>query len=82
MTLTPRRHDALIALAGLLGGLVLIAFGAYDRTDSVPRWAAALPLFAMAGLELFRRTRPVWTATLGGLVLAAGLVAARCWRRW
>ncbi len=73
VTLSPRRHDALIALAGLLGGLVLIAFGAYDHSATVPRWAAALPLLAMAVLELFRRTRPIWTASLGGLVLAAGL---------
>nr|WP_257019049.1 histidine kinase [Streptomyces sp. TLI_235] len=75
MTLTPRRQDAAIALAGLLGGLVLIAFGAYDNSDSVPRWLAALPLLAMAALELLRRTRTIWTASLGGLVFAGGIFA-------
>ncbi|MEV6210645.1 histidine kinase [Kitasatospora sp. NPDC051914] len=74
MTLTPRRQDAVIALAGLLGGLLLIAYGAYD-SSSIPRWVAALPLLAMAVLELFRRTRTIWTASLGGLVFAACIFA-------
>ncbi|WP_354642347.1 sensor histidine kinase [Kitasatospora camelliae] len=69
-TLTPRQEDRAIALFGLLGGLVLIAFRAYD-SEGVPRWAAALPLVAIAVLELFRRTRPVLTVCAGGAVFAA-----------
>ncbi|GJF32265.1 two-component sensor histidine kinase [Kitasatospora sp. NE20-6] len=71
MNLPPRRQDQAIALAGLCSGVLLIAFGAYDHHDTVPPWAALLPVLAMAALELVRRTRTVWTATLGGLALIA-----------
>lgn len=70
--LTPRQEDRAIAAAGLLGGLVLIAFKAYDRVG-VPVWLSLLPLVAMAGLELLRRTRTVWTVCLGGAVFTAGM---------
>jgi len=74
LSLTPRQEDRAIAAAGLLAGLVLIAFGAYDRT-SVPVGVTMLPLVAIAGLELVRRTRPVWTVSLGGLLFAANVFA-------
>lgn len=79
--LNPRQEDRAIAVVGLLGGLLLIAFGAYDRSDDIPGWLVALPLVAIAVLELFRRTHPVWTASLGGLafvgvVFAGSLVAS------
>ncbi|MFD5430876.1 sensor histidine kinase [Kitasatospora sp. NPDC127067] len=73
--LPPRRQDQLIALAGLLGGAVLIAFGVYDRADRVPLWAVVPPLLVMAGLELVRRTRPVLAVSLGGLAFAASVFA-------
>ncbi|MFJ6774795.1 sensor histidine kinase [Kitasatospora sp. NPDC091257] len=73
--LPPRRQDQLIALAGLLGGAVLIAFGVYDRADRVPPWVVAPPLLVMAGLELVRRTRPVLAVSLGGLAFAASVFA-------
>ncbi|GGV08564.1 two-component sensor histidine kinase [Kitasatospora herbaricolor] len=75
LSLTPRQEDRAIALAGLLGGLVLIATGAYDNAGSVSPWLAVLPLCAMAGLELLRRTHPVWTVCLGGLVFAGNIFA-------
>ncbi|WP_371479514.1 sensor histidine kinase [Kitasatospora sp. NBC_00315] len=75
LRLTPRQEDRAIALAGLLGGLVLIATGAYDNAGRVPVWVAVLPLCAMAGLELLRRTHPVWTVCLGGLVFAGNIFA-------
>ncbi|MFD0570217.1 hypothetical protein ACFQ0T_14535 [Kitasatospora gansuensis] len=75
--LSPRQEDRAIAVCGLLGGLVLIAFGAYDRSDHLPGWLVALPLLATAVLELFRRTHPVWTASLGGLVFIGTVLAAR-----
>ncbi|MEU6967831.1 histidine kinase [Kitasatospora aureofaciens] len=74
-TLPPRRLDRLIALCGLLGGAVLIAFRVYDRADRVPWWAVALPLVVTAGLELVRRTRPVLAVSLGGLAFAGSVFA-------
>ncbi|MFI9318989.1 sensor histidine kinase [Kitasatospora aureofaciens] len=73
--LPPRRLDRLIALCGLLGGAVLIAFRVYDRADRVPWWAVALPLVVTAGLELVRRTRPVLAVSLGGLAFAGSVFA-------
>ncbi|MER5864172.1 histidine kinase [Kitasatospora sp. NPDC002040] len=73
--LTPRQEDRAIALFGLLGGLLLIAFGAYDRSDDIPGWVVALPLLATAVLELFRRSHPIWTASLGGLVFIGTVFA-------
>ncbi|MGW2372440.1 MULTISPECIES: sensor histidine kinase [Kitasatospora] len=74
-SLSPRRLDRLIALCGLLGGAVLTVFRVYERADQVPRWAVALPLLVMAGLELVRRTRPVLAVSLGGLAFAGSVVA-------
>ncbi|MER6301987.1 histidine kinase [Kitasatospora sp. NPDC001539] len=71
----PRRVDRLIALAGLLGGAVLIVFKVYEGADRLPLWAVVLPLVVMAGLELVRRTRPVLTVALGGLTFAGSLCA-------
>ncbi|MFJ9518367.1 sensor histidine kinase [Kitasatospora sp. NPDC101801] len=73
--LGPRQEDRAIAALGLLGGLLLIAFGAYDRADTIPGWVVALPLLATAVLELFRRTKPVWTVSLGGLILVGTVFA-------
>ncbi|MEV8324880.1 histidine kinase [Kitasatospora sp. NPDC056731] len=66
-TLTPRQEDRGIALLGLLGGALLIALQVYDNSSRIPRWAVVPSLLVMAVLELFRRTRPVLTTTLGGL---------------
>jgi signal transduction histidine kinase len=74
-SLTPRQEDRAIALAGLLGGLILIATGAYDNSGRIPAWLAVLPLCAIAGLELLRRTHTVWTVCLGGLVFAGNIFA-------
>ncbi|WP_316526261.1 sensor histidine kinase [Kitasatospora brasiliensis] len=71
----PRRLDRLIALCGLLGGVVLIVFKVYDRADTAPLWAVLLPLVVMAALELVRRTRPVLAVTVGGLAFAGSLFA-------
>ncbi|BFV57280.1 histidine kinase [Kitasatospora sp. CMC57] len=73
--LSPRQEDRAIAVSGLLGGLLLIAFGAYERSDHIPGWLVALPLLATAVLELFRRSRPVLTASLGGLVFVGTVFA-------
>ncbi|MFI6152411.1 sensor histidine kinase [Kitasatospora sp. NPDC051170] len=72
--LPPHRLDRLIALCGLLGGGVLIAFGVYDRPEANPLWLVLLTLVVMAALELVRRTRPVLAVTVGGLAVGACLV--------
>ncbi|WP_267244500.1 sensor histidine kinase [Streptomyces sp. PR69] len=70
----PHRHDALIALTGLVGGLAFWALGLQmNPVDERPLTGAwvLLPLGVMAGAELLRRTWPQ-TALLTG---AAALVA-------
>ncbi|GAB2707007.1 sensor histidine kinase [Kitasatospora kifunensis] len=69
--LTPRQQDLAIAIAGLLGGLLLITFRGYN--GGFPRWVPLLSLVAMAVLEPFRRTRPILVVSLGGLVLTAAM---------
>ncbi|MGW1172996.1 sensor histidine kinase [Kitasatospora sp. NPDC002543] len=73
--LPPRRQDQLIALCGLFGGLVLIAFKVYDRADRVPLWAVLAPLLGMSAMELVRRTRPVLAVSVGGLAFAGSVFA-------
>ncbi|MFD3559364.1 sensor histidine kinase [Streptomyces sp. NPDC058686] len=69
----PHRDDVRIAAIGLLGGLLLWALG---LTNSQGRrvldggWLL-LPLCAMAGLELLRRTAPQTALVLGTFVLIA-----------
>ncbi|MEV0219475.1 histidine kinase [Streptomyces sp. NPDC050704] len=75
----PRPHpdDVRIALAGLLGGLLLWGIGLGTRPGDEPmvlwegRWPVLLPLFVMAGCELLRRVRP-------RTVLLVGTVALTC----
>ncbi|MFJ6137342.1 sensor histidine kinase [Kitasatospora sp. NPDC092286] len=71
--LTPQQEDRAIALLGLLGGLVLIAFRVYEEPATVPRWAVLAPLLVTAALEPFRRRRPVLTVTVGGLAFAVSV---------
>ncbi|MET8702826.1 histidine kinase [Kitasatospora sp. NPDC004723] len=72
-TPTPRQVDGALALSGLFGGLLLIAFQVYDHSSTVERWQVLPALLAMSGLELMRRTRPVLVVTLGGLVFAGSI---------
>jgi signal transduction histidine kinase len=71
----PHRDDVRIAAVGLLGGLLLWALG---LTNSQGRQVLVLgdgwllvPLCAMAGLELLRRTAPQTALVLGTLVVIA-----------
>ncbi|MFE2277445.1 sensor histidine kinase [Streptomyces sp. NPDC059454] len=67
----PRRFDVWVALAGLLGGLLLWGIGLGTRPADEPivlfdgRWPILLPLFVMACCELLRRAAPR-TAVLTG----------------
>ncbi|ELP62911.1 histidine kinase [Streptomyces turgidiscabies Car8] len=60
----PHRDDVRIALAGLLGGLLIWGVGLGTRTARDPlvlldgRWPILLPLVVTAGCELLRRSRP------------------------
>ncbi|WP_035845839.1 sensor histidine kinase [Kitasatospora azatica] len=72
--LSPRQEDLAIAAGGLIGGLLLVAFRAYDY-HGVPVWLTVLLLVAMAGLEPLRRTHPGWTVCVGGLVFTAAVFA-------
>ncbi|MGW6153734.1 sensor histidine kinase [Streptomyces sp. NPDC055144] len=69
----PHRDDVRIAAVGLLGGLLLWALGLTNSQG----WRVLgdgwllVPLCAMAGLELLRRTAPQTALVLGTLVLIA-----------
>lgn len=73
----PHRFDAWVALAGLLGGLLLCGTGLGMRPAHEPTvlfdgpWPILLPLSLMAGGELLRRAAPR-TALLIGTVALAG----------
>ncbi|WAU84835.1 histidine kinase [Streptomyces sp. Qhu-G9] len=76
----PHRDDVRIALAGLLGGLLLWAIGLGTRPDDEPivlwagSWPVLLPLCVMAGCELLRRVRPRTVLLVGTVALACDTV--------
>ncbi|MDI9831153.1 histidine kinase [Streptomyces sp. KAU_LT] len=75
--LSPPPFDVAAALAGLLGGLLLWAFGLGVRSGDDPmvlfdgRWALLVPLAVTACCELLRRTAPRTALAVGTLALAA-----------
>ncbi|MEV6125542.1 histidine kinase [Streptomyces violaceusniger] len=76
----PHRHDVLIGLGGLLGGVLMWALGMHNTPSyyGMPRWLGLVALFVMSAAELLRRSRPliglgVGTAALGVDVLSGGL---------
>ncbi|MFB7208368.1 sensor histidine kinase [Streptomyces sp. NPDC056255] len=69
----PHRHDVLLAVIGLFGGLVLWMLGLNiqgDRTFVAP-WVSLLPLAVVSALELVRRTAPQTALVIGTLALVA-----------
>lgn len=82
----PHRLDVGIALAGLLGGLLLWGIGLGMRPRDEPQvlwdgpWPLLVPLVVMAGCELLRRTAPrtallAGTAAIGADLLTQGSLA-------
>ncbi|MEU1123529.1 histidine kinase [Streptomyces sp. NPDC005899] len=69
----PHRHDVLIAVTGLVGGLVLWTAGLHTQGGRVldAHWVALVPLVVTAGLELLRRIRPRAAVAAGTLALVA-----------
>lgn len=64
----PHRDDVLIAVTGLAGGLLLWSLGLHTTEGGRPLsgpWLTLVPLLAMSGLELLRRTMSR-TALLAG----------------
>lgn len=80
--LRPHRDDVLIALAGLLGGLVVWAAGLQGGPElaGFPAWVSLVALAMLSGAELLRRTAPgpalgvavpaLTLDTLGGTMIA------------
>ncbi|MCX4983501.1 sensor histidine kinase [Streptomyces sp. NBC_00572] len=67
----PNRFDLFLGLAGFATGLLLWSFGLYTTGDRVldQRWAALIPLAAMASAEAVRRTMPRTALAVGTLAL-------------
>ncbi|MGP4051702.1 sensor histidine kinase [Streptomyces sp. 2A115] len=76
----PHRDDVRIALAGLLGGLLLWGLGLGTRPPGDPivlwdgRWPVLLPLCVMAGCELLRRVRPRTVLLVGTAALTVDTI--------
>lgn len=69
----PHRDDVIIAVSGLLGGLVLWLLNLYMRTGYVlaDTRLPLIPLTVMAAAELLRRTSPRTALTIGTVALLA-----------
>ncbi|MFB8211894.1 MULTISPECIES: sensor histidine kinase [unclassified Streptomyces] len=69
----PHRDDVLIAVLGLLGGLVLWSLNLYMRTGDVfgDTRLPLVPLVVMAAAELLRRTAPRTALAVGSVALVA-----------
>lgn len=72
-SLRPHRHDVLLAVVGLLAGLVLWSLGVYSSANRhlLPAWAALVPLVALSAMELVRRTKPRAALVVGTLGVIA-----------
>ncbi|RKN09362.1 sensor histidine kinase [Streptomyces radicis] len=70
----PHRHDVWIALAGLAGGLLGIAFGLYTVNPERDHGPAVLVgLLLMCGAELLRRTAPGWALGIAVVALVVDI---------
>ncbi|TXS67350.1 sensor histidine kinase [Streptomyces sp. sk2.1] len=69
----PHRHDVLLAVVGLSGGMLLWLLGLHLQTHRVftAPWVSLVPLVVASGLELLRRTSPQTGLVVGTLALIA-----------
>lgn len=67
----PHRDDILIAVIGLLGGVVLWLLGLRMQSGRLldAPWISLVPLAVMAGIELLRRSAPQTALVIGTLAL-------------
>lgn len=67
----PHRDDILIAVVGLLGGVVLWLLGLHSRAGGLLHapWIALVPLAVMSSLALLRRSAPQTALLIGTLAL-------------
>ncbi|MCB5177834.1 sensor histidine kinase [Streptomyces antimicrobicus] len=69
----PHRDDVIICVASLFLGLLLWGFGVHSNGSRhlLPDWAALVPLFVLAALELMRRSRPNVNLLVGTAAVVA-----------
>ncbi|MEU0134331.1 histidine kinase [Streptomyces sp. NPDC006296] len=69
----PHRHDVLLAILGLSGGVVLWLVGIHIQNGPLfdAPWVSLLPLVAVSALELLRRSVPCTALAVGTLALVA-----------
>ncbi|MGX1881302.1 sensor histidine kinase [Streptomyces sp. NPDC055287] len=69
----PHRDGVLLAVIGLLGGVLLWGLGLHTTAvrDLMPSWVTLVPLTVMAGLELLRRSCPSTALLVGTAALVA-----------
>ena len=83
----PHRFDVLVALAGLLLGLLLWGIGLGTRPADDPvvlwegRWPILVPLVVMAGCEVLRRVVPRPALLVGTAAIVLDTVTQGSWPR-
>ncbi|MFD7259679.1 sensor histidine kinase [Streptomyces sp. NPDC059874] len=69
----PHRHDVLLAVTGVLAGLLLWSLGLYTTTvrELLPAWAALVPMTVTGAMEMLRRSAPQTALVVGTLAVIA-----------
>jgi signal transduction histidine kinase len=69
----PHRDDVLLAVAGLLGGLLLWSLGLHSQGDRdlLPVWVTLVPLTVAAAAEAVRRVLPATAIAVGTVAVVA-----------
>ncbi|MEU9606283.1 histidine kinase [Streptomyces sp. NPDC048057] len=73
----PHRDDVFIAVAALLGGLLLWSLGLYTNGDvdrPLPKWVTLVPLVVICAQSVYRRTFPLTTLLVCTLCLSVDVL--------